>query len=113
MDLTPALDELGWCPFGRVTGKPCPLCGGTRAVASLLRLDFTRAWGFNAFVVSSVIVSAVIVGICLSGVTLVQRRPLAETLSGLWLRLRPYAVSIRPGTMAVLVLAWAWNFGRW
>ena len=29
----------------------CPLCGGTRAVAALLRLDFAAAWNYNAFVV--------------------------------------------------------------
>lgn len=29
----------------------CPLCGGTRAVAALLRFDFVSAWNHNAFVV--------------------------------------------------------------
>lgn len=29
----------------------CPLCGGTRAVAELLRFDFAAAWNYNAFVV--------------------------------------------------------------
>ena len=29
----------------------CPLCGGTRAVAALLRFDFAAAWNYNAFVV--------------------------------------------------------------
>ena len=29
----------------------CPLCGGTRAVAALVRLDFVAAWNYNAFVV--------------------------------------------------------------
>lgn len=29
----------------------CPLCGGTRALAALLRFDFVSAWNHNAFVV--------------------------------------------------------------
>lgn len=29
----------------------CPLCGGTRAVAALVRFDFLAAWNYNAFVV--------------------------------------------------------------
>lgn len=29
----------------------CPLCGGTRALAALLRLDFVAAWNYNAYVV--------------------------------------------------------------
>ena len=29
----------------------CPLCGGTRAVAALIRLDPVAAWNYNAFVV--------------------------------------------------------------
>ena len=33
----------------------CPLCGGTRAVAALLRLEFTEALRCNAFVVMAVL----------------------------------------------------------
>ncbi len=29
----------------------CPVCGGTRAVSALLRLDLLAAFGYNAFVV--------------------------------------------------------------
>lgn len=29
----------------------CPLCGGTRALAALVRFDFVSAWKYNAFVV--------------------------------------------------------------
>lgn len=35
----------------------CPLCGGTRAVAALIRLDFEAAWNYNAFVVLLVAVA--------------------------------------------------------
>ena len=29
----------------------CPMCGGTRAVAALVRFDFVAAWNYNALVV--------------------------------------------------------------
>ena len=35
----------------------CPLCGGTRAVAALIRFDFLAAWNYNAFVVLLVAVA--------------------------------------------------------
>ena len=35
----------------------CPLCGGTRAVAALIRFDFAAAWNYNAFVVLLVAVA--------------------------------------------------------
>lgn len=33
----------------------CPLCGGTRAVSALLRMDFVEALRYNAFVVVAVL----------------------------------------------------------
>ncbi|MBE6633018.1 MAG: DUF2752 domain-containing protein [Ruminococcaceae bacterium] len=38
----------------------CPLCGGTRAAAALLRLDFAEALRSNALVVASVPIAAVL-----------------------------------------------------
>lgn len=35
------------CPFRRLTGIPCPLCGMTRAVLSALRLDFSLAFNHH------------------------------------------------------------------
>ena len=35
----------------------CPLCGGTRAIAALLRLDFVSAFAFNPFVTLSLLVA--------------------------------------------------------
>ena len=43
-------DVLGGCIMHRFFIY-CPLCGGTRAVAALVRLDFASAWRYNAFVV--------------------------------------------------------------
>ena len=39
------------CNFKRLTGLPCPLCGGTRAMRSLADLDFGTAFHFNPLVV--------------------------------------------------------------
>lgn len=35
------------CLFNRLTGLQCPGCGNTRAALSLLRLDFSAAFGYN------------------------------------------------------------------
>lgn len=39
------------CPVHRLTGWLCPGCGGTRAVAELLRGDFTSAIALNTVAV--------------------------------------------------------------
>lgn len=36
------------CNFRRLTGLLCPGCGMTRATFSLLRLDFAKAYSYNA-----------------------------------------------------------------
>ena len=35
------------CVFRNVTGLPCPFCGGTRSVGSILSGDLAEAWSFN------------------------------------------------------------------
>ncbi len=40
------------CPFFEATGLLCPGCGGTRALAALLRGDFAGAWKLNPLIVS-------------------------------------------------------------
>lgn len=49
----------GFCPFQRLTGLPCPGCGGLRAVNDLTRGDVVGALSSNAAVV--VMVSAAVV----------------------------------------------------
>lgn len=56
MDIAPHLDELGYCPFAMVTGKPCILCGGSRAVLALARGHIYEAYQFNASVLLLVLV---------------------------------------------------------
>lgn len=41
--------EPGVCLFKRVTGVPCPSCGSTRSVLSILKGDFTEAILWNPF----------------------------------------------------------------
>ena len=38
------------CPIRRITGYPCFGCGMTRAVISLLKLDFSAAFQYHAMV---------------------------------------------------------------
>ncbi len=38
------------CPLNRITGLLCPLCGVTRMCVSLLSLDFSSAFYYNAAV---------------------------------------------------------------
>ena len=41
--------DFGVCLFKQVTGIPCPSCGSTRSVLSLLRGDFAGALFWNPF----------------------------------------------------------------
>lgn len=35
------------CAFRRITHRPCPSCGSTRAVLALLQMDIARALAYN------------------------------------------------------------------
>ena len=45
----------GVCAFKQATGIPCPMCGGTRAVRCLLKLDFVGTWSYNPYVYALVL----------------------------------------------------------
>lgn len=51
--------SYGFCPFLELTGRPCPGCGGLRAVNNLTRGDFVGAVSSNAMAVALVAVLAV------------------------------------------------------
>ena len=40
--------------FHEITGLYCPGCGGTRAIASLLKLDFYQALRYNLIITISI-----------------------------------------------------------
>jgi hypothetical protein len=46
--------SYGYCPFLQLTGKPCPGCGGLRAVNDLTRGDFVAAVSSNVLAVALV-----------------------------------------------------------
>lgn len=51
--------SYGYCPFLQLTGKPCPGCGGLRAVNNLTRGDVIGAVSSNVLAVALVAVLAV------------------------------------------------------
>ena len=48
----------GFCPFLLITGRPCPGCGGLRAINDLTRFEFGAAVSSNVLAVALVIVLA-------------------------------------------------------
>ena len=51
--------SYGYCPFLQLTGKPCPGCGGLRAVNDLTRGDLVGAISSNVLAVALVAALAV------------------------------------------------------
>lgn len=51
--------SYGFCPFLQLTGRPCPGCGGLRAVNDLTRGDFVGAVSSNVLAVALVAALAV------------------------------------------------------
>jgi hypothetical protein len=42
-----SLGDIPLCAFRQLTGRPCPLCGGTHACAALVEGDLMAAWQAN------------------------------------------------------------------
>jgi hypothetical protein len=87
------------CPFRAATGLPCPLCGGTRAMALAAHGD-GRFLSYGAVWVAAAVV-AVAVG--LAGLVRAALRRGRADRSG---RSSPRRVAL--GAAAVVALAWAW-----
>lgn len=109
LDLAPELTETGWCPFAMTTGKPCIVCGGTRATLSLIRGDVATAVRFNAVVVLIWFAAAA----HLAWAVVAHRRlAVLPRYARLWGRImgggRPAATAA-----ALFALWWVWNVGRW
>ena len=60
MSISPAAftDLLPPCLFHAATGWDCPLCGMTRGVTAVLRLDLAAAVGYNVFAPVAVLLAA-------------------------------------------------------
>lgn len=88
---------LPFCPFLALTGQPCPLCGGSRAFASMWEGDWRAAFHYHP------LGPALFVGTLLAAVA-------AAALLGSGRRLRVDPALERVlyvGGFAVLVAAWA------
>ena len=48
----------GFCPFLLITGRPCPGCGGLRAINDLTRFEFGAAVSSNVLAVALLVVLA-------------------------------------------------------
>jgi hypothetical protein len=109
IDLAPSLDELGWCPFAAATSKPCIVCGGTRAMLSLLGGDAAAALRYNAVVVLLAVAATLHLGWAL-----VSSRRLAifPRYARLWGRIMSGGRS-SAAAAALFALWWVWNVGRW
>lgn len=104
---SPELDDFGLCPFALATGKPCVLCGGTRALLEVVRGDFDRALSLNAFVV---------VAIPLAGVWTISHMVFAlRQAHGSEARAPRVLLRLQFFTPLIIALAggWTWNLGRW
>jgi len=49
------------CNFKRLTGTPCPTCGGTRAALRLADGDVLGAWSFNPLLLLTLVFLTVVV----------------------------------------------------
>ncbi|WP_366179821.1 DUF2752 domain-containing protein [Actinomyces timonensis] len=49
------------CALHRLTGLWCPLCGGTRATASLIHGDLATALAYNPFALATEVVAVLLV----------------------------------------------------
>ena len=63
------------CPFHRLTGWWCPLCGGTRMGAALLSGNVPAAFAFNPMAFAALVVAALVAVWWLVG----ARRPVGPT----------------------------------
>jgi hypothetical protein len=112
MDIAPHLDELGYCPFAMLTGKPCILCGGSRAVQALAKGHVYEAYQFNVSVLLLVFVLGLFVakrGYLLyksKDFRIIYPGHLVNELGDL-IRHR-YRLAIFLG-----LLWWLWNIQRW
>ena len=111
MDFFPELDEFGWCPFARVAGQPCILCGGTRAVLSFLGGDLNAAWHFHP-----VVTVLFPVGILFLAVRCVQfsRGSISRKWKSFLFGENNLMTNHRYSSLFISgALMWAWNIGRW
>ena len=92
---------LETCLFRRVTGHPCPTCGGTRMILALLHGRFVEAAAFNPFLFVCLLGGASILG-----ARLVSGRAFMLEASA-----REQSLLLAAG-VGFLLLNWAWVWPR-
>jgi hypothetical protein len=100
---------MGVCLFRHVTGIPCPSCGSTRSVLSLLHGNIADALELNPLGIVIAFIMAVlplwiIIDIIFRKKTLYEFYSLAER----WLRRPAIAVPL----ILLLLINWIWNIGK-
>jgi hypothetical protein len=96
------LDRLpfAFCAFKQLTGRPCPTCGGTRALGRLAALDLHGAFVMNPL---AVVFAGVVALWAVSDLLLLPRR------QSLRLSIRPdLAVPVRVTVLLVFLLNWVY-----
>jgi len=98
--------EPGFCMFKRITGIPCPSCGSTRSVLSILKGDFVGALLWNPFglIIISVLILAplwILYDIVLRKDSLLQ----VYNYSEIFLRKKWIAIPL----ILLVILNWIWN----
>lgn len=91
------------CPLLRFTGVPCPLCGGTRAVAALFDAQFSRSIAFNPAVIVIALIGA-----------LAWAAPNVTARGTAWLRLNFQERRNASAWITVLIVCslWIWQLAR-
>jgi len=98
--------EPGVCLFKRFTGIPCPSCGSTRSVLSILNGDFTGAFLCNPFGI--IIMFILIVSplwIIFDIVTQKDSLYVVYNRTELFLRRKWIAITL----ILLVILNWIWN----
>lgn len=112
MNFAPELLTTGFCPFAQITGKPCVLCGGSRALFAICQGDIDRAVEMNSSVVLFVVVFALYI---VFETTTGKVRRLAYLFNPREIIDRSgRSLSMHPrGTIMFGLIWWLWNIQRW
>ena len=108
VDISPELDDLGWCPFARLSGQPCVLCGGTRAVVWIARGNIPEALKFN-----SIVVIAVLIGLGSALYAIILERSFIGSVKRVQAWYRQMTAIPIAGQLLIFAGWWMWNIGRW
>ena len=112
VDLTPPLDDTSpFCLFALVTGRPCPTCGGSRAIIDLLTGDIDSAVANNLPVTLLALVAALLILSQAKRVVASLRAPqgFSRALKSAGDQIVRHP-AVAGGTYLVM---WAWNVARW